>query len=927
MTWTYEADSIRISLSKWWEHGDERTADDWRARGWLIDRDLVVPVGEWIAAGQPPRVGEDDAARLEAWRTDHDRLARLIGVDAQRVHVRSVGHFLASGLELEVSTDEGTTFSRVGHSSLWLSAHRPVAPAAARALELAERIRDSKGDDRYRELHQLKWLAKRLAQLTAPIVTLQLDEHLESIEVEEAERIALSWEAEGDKAQVVTLRMEAVFPDGRRQPLDPGHVNAGGVSTAATKQPVILPPAVNELLPAVRARKREPRRRRESELASPAMVLPEGADLDAFIDLSQYATRVSGFERVERRDAPPPAEGQGIDWFAAPDPEYFLSVHARRADGGTETIRLSTRAEAEQFAVSARAAAAQKRPRFPHAGRELAEPEKALAAVEPLLASTAEPVQETETDAKGPAPERWAAILKPLNADASGDAELQIDEQRVPWHQLEQLLRPNVQLKPHQRQGLAWMWGHLSNGTRGVLLADDMGLGKTLQVSALLALARATTAAPQRPHLVVCPTVLLDNWSRELARFFVPTAFGATLTLHGATLKGFRKEKGLDIDRLAQHGTVITNYDTLASHQLSLLKVDWDLVVFDEAQWIKNETTLRARGAAGLKRRFGVALTGTPVENRLSDVWAIFDALEHEPPRTFGTKADFVAQFERSDMGIDRVRQALLFPSEKSRLFRREKAQALRDLPPKVMHELPTPMSEQQFSHERTLLRERRRRSALELIQQLQFLYQHPLLLSNKEPWDYSVAELIDMSPKLDRTCGELERIRTAGERAIVFTQFKRMQDILVRVIRQRFDLPVVPVINGDEANREAAQRNIDWFMGVPHFAVMVLSPLAAGIGLTITAANHVIHYGRWWNPAKEEQATDRAHRIGQTRTVHVYYPTLHHPNDPQRGFDRKLHELVERKRAVARDFLRPADELELDESEAAAACEQEAPT
>ena len=140
------------------------------------------------------------------------------------------------------------------------------------------------------------------------------------------------------------------------------------------------------------------------------------------------------------------------------------------------------------------------------------------------------------------------------------------------------------------------------------------------------------------------------------------------------------------------------------------------------------------------------------------------------------------------------------------------------------------------------------------------------------------------------------------------------MQDLLAGVLKVKLGLDSVPIINGETNQRGGAQPRLDEFDRMPGFAVIVLSPLAAGTGLTITSANHVIHYGRWWNPAKEDQATDRAYRIGQTRPVYVHYPVLHHPGDRERGFDVKLHTLVSKKRAMARDFLDPDNQADISE-------------
>lgn len=204
------------------------------------------------------------------------------------------------------------------------------------------------------------------------------------------------------------------------------------------------------------------------------------------------------------------------------------------------------------------------------------------------------------------------------------------------------------------------------------------------------------------------------------------------------------------------------------------------------------------------------------------------------------------------------------------------------------------------------------------MLQGLQKLYQHPLLLAPKsdQAASFTVEGMLAESPKLALCVQLLREIRGASEKALVFTIWTDMQAILVEVFKHLLGLPRVRIINGDPKQRRKAHEYIREFSASVGFDVLVLSPLAAGTGLTITAANHVVHYGRWWNPAKEDQATDRAYRIGQTRPVRVHYPILHHPGRPDAGFDVKLHELVTKKRAVARDFLAPQlqDEVSLAE-------------
>ena len=331
------------------------------------------------------------------------------------------------------------------------------------------------------------------------------------------------------------------------------------------------------------------------------------------------------------------------------------------------------------------------------------------------------------------------------------------------------------------------------------------------------------------------------------------------------------------------------------------------MVVLDEAQQIKNPDTYRARAARGLKRRFGICSTGTPVENKLGDLWALYDFLR--PGNPFSTIKEFEKEYESDlEAGIPKVRSALRYPSARSSLLRRTKDEVLA-LPKKTIVVHQVEMTPRQVELERHITRTGEKQgNILKILNALQKLYQHPQLLvsETERAASWSAETALDESPKLALCVKILRDIQAAGEKALVFTLWTGMQDLLVDVFKRHLGLPRVRIINGDPKQRRHAQKYIDELGASDGFDVLVLSPLAAGTGLTITAANHVIHYGRWWNPAKEDQATDRAYRIGQTRPVQVHYPLLHHPGKTSVGFDVKLHGLVEGKRGMARDFLAP---------------------
>ncbi|MGH9888304.1 MAG: DEAD/DEAH box helicase, partial [bacterium] len=406
----------------------------------------------------------------------------------------------------------------------------------------------------------------------------------------------------------------------------------------------------------------------------------------------------------------------------------------------------------------------------------------------------------------------------------------------------------------------------------------------------------------------------------ELRRFFRPGVFASLVTLHGDELRRRKRAGALDTAALRDVRYVLTNYETLQSHQLSLLLVDWNIVVLDEAQQIKNSDAARSRAARGLKRQFAICSTGTPVENRLGDLWSLYDFLSPHDP--FGTAEDFARDYEADVVqGVRKAREKLAYPSPSSSLLRRTKAEAL-TLPRKTLYVRAVAMTGKQRELERHIVqRGRERGGILAILQGLQKLYQHPRLLAPEaeRAAAFDLQRTLEESPKLALCLDILRTIRTRGEKALVFTLWTEMQAMLVDVFQHELGLRRVRIINGDPKQRRRAHDHIREFSASDGFDVLVLSPLAAGTGLTITAANHVIHYGRWWNPAKEDQATDRAYRIGQTRPVHVHYPILHHPDSVQQGFDVKLDMLVSKKRAVARDFLAPLpqDDIALEDLDA----------
>lgn len=496
------------------------------------------------------------------------------------------------------------------------------------------------------------------------------------------------------------------------------------------------------------------------------------------------------------------------------------------------------------------------------------------------------------------------------------------------------LLRPDV-LKPHQLAGLAWLQRCFRMNRRGCLLADDMGLGKTLQVLTFLAwaieqgeLAKDSADPEQQPWdpiLIVAPLVLIESetWLNDARSFFAGDGaiFQPWVVLRGGELQSFRRpdvagqetrlgESVLDLDKLRSRRVVLTNYETITNYQHSFarMKDRWSIIVTDEAQEYKIPNTKISHALKSLSPRFRVACTGTPVETRLLDVWNLFDFLQ--PGHLLGSASDFARVYEcggeDAAPNIAGLKARLKYGSADSFVLRRDKRQ-LPDLPPKTEHPLRADLSpEQRATHLELLAAVRQGTHPLSVIQQLMHLYQHPALVPTYQPLPTSAA--LERCPKLQAVVDCLRQIQARREKVLIFTRTLNMQLLLSQII---FDVlqSETGIVNGSSSRgggKTSRKATLREFRERPGFAALILSPDVAGLGLTLTEANHVIHYGRWWNPAKEAQATDRAYRIGQTREVRVYYPISVDPLRQFETFDEKLDALLRRRHGLAAEFLAP---------------------
>jgi SNF2-related domain/SNF2 Helicase protein/Helicase conserved C-terminal domain len=458
-----------------------------------------------------------------------------------------------------------------------------------------------------------------------------------------------------------------------------------------------------------------------------------------------------------------------------------------------------------------------------------------------LFPETAVPLPVTSVDGSG-----WLADL--LTGRAGQSLEL-VDPPAT--------LR--ARLRPYQRRGLSWLV-FLDRLGVGALLADDMGLGKTVQVLALEALRRAPARRP--PTLIVCPLSVLGNWRREIERF---TPSLAVHVHHGAART---------LDRSAP--LVLTTYQVAARDADLLGEVQWDRIVLDEAQHVKNATGVTARALRRIPARHRVALTGTPVENRLTELWSIADFLN---PGILGPASLFRARYsvpvERygdADAAARLRRATRLF------LLRRVKTDrsVIADLPERFERRQWCTLTAEQASLYQAVVDEmlarmgegregtRRRALVLSALTKLKQVCNHPAHLLGDG------TSLAGRSGKLARLEEILAAALAAGDRSLVFTQFARFGAMLAPYLTGRLGTEVAFLHGGTPRGaRDAMVARFQEPGAGP--GVFLLSLRAGGTGLNLTAANHVVHVDRWWNPATEAQATDRAFRIGQRRDVQVH--------------------------------------------------------
>lgn len=691
---------------------------------------------------------------------------------------------------------------------------------------------------------------------------------------------------------------------------------------------LFLDPTLGKALDIVRAKQVGTSHEKREFLRSPQRILREELKLDAagddeaadrlFIETQQFSERVSGIE-VWQKPVLPWIKPKPNSWL----PEGFgLRIgdppdarHVELAPGEAETIasEVETAIDTGKETIAWRDESIPATPATLQAARAIADLEREIA-----------------DEVEGRASDRTERESVDIFFLQVGENFEQLDYARLP--------RPDAELqdfdvpelpkglrsepKPHQVQAFAWFAEAWERRMPGVLLADDMGLGKTFQALMFLLWLRSKTPH-QKPVLIVAPTGLLRNWQAELSQHIEAELMGPVVEAFGANLRNFRLEAGsdirggtsrLDVSEWNDAGIVLTTYETMRDYHMSFARIPFAAIVYDEIQKLKNPASQMTRAAKALNGTIQIAMTGTPVENRLQDLWSIADTVY---PGFLGSSREFESSFPANDLERLGDLQHRLIERDKELppfMLRRMKDEILTGLPEKKARKYPVEMpAAQAQAYDLVLARARALRESGEQGAMLKVLHMlRGTSLHPSPPRGISnIDEYIGQSARLKKTFEILEEVRQRDEKALLFCEDLEMQAFLAMAIQERFSLERRPMCISGKVAGHKRQEMVTAFQSSPaSFDVLILSPKAGGVGLTITAANNVIHLSRWWNPAVEDQATDRAYRIGQTRPVTIHIPMAVHPDEAigPSSFDQRLDALMERKRSLSRGLLMPPE-------------------
>lgn len=675
---------------------------------------------------------------------------------------------------------------------------------------------------------------------------------------------------------------------------------------------VVVTERLQKALSAVRQLRRSPPEQRKRAVLHPEAVIAEmlGDDFESgdsvFVETERYSERV-----LDVAEWVPPI----VPWIKVPTQKWLPPSSYGFKVGGVEITLQGD--ELQQAIDQVNKAIDEKQPFVEISGQKVtADTTTSHALIS--LQKAMESRDGTQSD-----PDEVATVDNVLviqtNFEEGGYSRVRVN-QRPGQRYLPQCLR--TQPKEHQTLGIEWLQSHWCSGSKGALLADDMGLGKTFQALTFLAWLRELMTKGElehRPILIVAPVGLLRTWEAEHRQHLSEPGLGEVVRAYGEHVRELKRGKhregtaSLDGVRLGRADWILANYETVSEYQLTFGAIRFAAVIFDEAQKIKSPKARMTHAAKALNADFVLAMTGTPIENRLADLWCVADTVQ---PGALGDLRAFSSQYEKpgSEEALESLRNLIWQSDEVTSdaplmLLRRLKADNLKGLPAKHEHYIKKNMPPRQAeAYERTIALHgiSGPKGTLGVLQTLRQVSLHPALADGSAANGLPVQP--EQSARFEVMLEILDGIKAKSEKALIFLESLDLQstDQLPLFLKRRYGLNRLPmVINGEVATAER-QNRVDTFQQETGFDMMLLSPKAGGVGLTLTAANHVIHLSRWWNPAVEDQCSDRVYRIGQTRDVHIYYPMAIFGGDEEHSFDIRLHGLMQRKRQLSQQLLAP---------------------
>lgn len=690
---------------------------------------------------------------------------------------------------------------------------------------------------------------------------------------------------------------------------------------------LFLDPLLGQALDVVRTKQKASSDQRRAFLSAPQKILREELNLDSrdddeiadrlFIETLQFSERVNGIA-IWQKPVLPWIKAKPNSWL----PESF-GIRIGEPPNAKH-IELDY-GEATQIALQVKQALSDNVEKIEWKGEEIPASSATLRAVDGIAALETEVAENDTSDIK----KETAPSLETFFLQVGQNFE-QVDYARLPRREESNITFTAPPMasgllsipQPHQKRAFEWLAEAWQKKIPGVLLADDMGLGKTFEALTFLAWLKRKSDK-NLPILIIAPTGLLRNWQSEIRQHLENGLLGSIVEAFGNGLSNFRNSSGndirggtsrLNVDSWENAGVILTTYETMRDYHLSFARIHFGAIIYDEIQKLKNPASQMARAAKALNADMQIAMTGTPVENRLQDLWSIADTVY---PGFLGSSRDFERDYPASNPDKLAALQSHLIERDHNLppfMLRRMKDEILTGLPEKTTQRYPVTMPpEQARAYDNVLGRARALRESGEKGAMLKVL--HMLRGTSLHPHPPrgidDIEVYISQSARLLQTFNILQKVYDNGEKALIFCEDLEMQSFLSMAVHEKFNLDRAPdCINGNVAGTKRHQIVAKFQSRPIGFDVMILSPKAGGVGLTITAANHVIHMSRWWNPAVEDQATDRVYRIGQQKPVTVHLPLAIHPDDAIKSssFDKKLDDLMERKRALSKGLLLPPE-------------------